>query len=373
MANGILVPVGKQQFFDNNGDPLSAGTVDFYIPATTTRKNTWSDSACTILNANPVVLDAAGRASIYGQGDYRQVVKNSSGATIFDQIVSGINPPETAADVLIDPIAEFPDITNVQDFLEAIVAYFVPVGQINPWMGPSAPSGFLLCNGAAVSRTTYARLFKVLVTDWGFTATAFTVTIATPAVVTKIGHGLIGGERLRLTTTGALPTGLSTSADYFVEYIDANTFYLLSAARGGARINTSGTQSGVHSYTQSICGLGDGSTTFNVPELRREFVRGPSAGEFLIGGKYANTVGPHTHPNATTSSDGNHNHSFKVEFADGDGGAANRVKDVSTSGSGTSTDTTNSGNHTHTVAIAANTGTTESRPDFTVANWIIKF
>jgi len=149
-------------------------------------------------------------------------------------------------------------------------------GTIMPFAGATAPTGWLLCNGAAISRSTYPNLFKLLVTDPGYTAQTFTVTIATPAVVTKTGHGFTGGERVRLTTTGALPTGLALLTDYFVEYIDANTFYLNDAS--GTRINTSGTQSGTHSFTRSLYGLGDGSTTFNVPDLRGEFIRSVDAG-----------------------------------------------------------------------------------------------
>jgi hypothetical protein len=76
--------------------------------------------------------------------------------------------------------------------------------------------------------------------------TTFTVTIASPAVVTMAGHGFSGGEEVLLETTGALPTGLSASTvRYYVKYIDANTFNL-SLTVGGANINTSGTQSGTH-------------------------------------------------------------------------------------------------------------------------------
>lgn len=83
----------------------------------------------------------------------------------------------------------------------------------------------------------------------------FTVTIASPAVVTKAGHGLYLGQKVRLTTTGALPTGLSTGTDYYVIYVDANTFRLatsLANAKAGTAINTSGSQSGTHSI---VCNL----------------------------------------------------------------------------------------------------------------------
>ncbi|NLR74201.1 hypothetical protein HF682_03415 [Leeia sp. IMCC25680] len=133
------------------------------------------------------------------------------------------------------------------------------------------PAGYLKANGAEVSRSTYAALFAALVASAGFTPQTFTVNIANPAIFTKPAHGFTGGERLRLSTTGALPSGLNSTTDYFVEKIDANTFYLSS---GGGRIVTSGTQSGTHSYLQSWFGLGDGTTTFNLPDLRGEFMRG---------------------------------------------------------------------------------------------------
>lgn len=42
-----------------------------------------------------------------------------------------------------------------------------PTGSVIMFGGASAPTGWLLCNGAAVSRTTYADLFAVLGTTWG--------------------------------------------------------------------------------------------------------------------------------------------------------------------------------------------------------------
>ena len=45
----------------------------------------------------------------------------------------------------------------------------VPVGTINMYAGATTdvPSGWLLCDGSAVSRTTYAQLFAVLDTEYG--------------------------------------------------------------------------------------------------------------------------------------------------------------------------------------------------------------
>lgn len=44
---------------------------------------------------------------------------------------------------------------------------YIPSGVIQMWPTSSAPSGFLLCNGAAVSRSTYAALFAVISTTFG--------------------------------------------------------------------------------------------------------------------------------------------------------------------------------------------------------------
>ena len=43
----------------------------------------------------------------------------------------------------------------------------VNTGLIIPWSSASIPSGFLECNGTAVSRTTYAALFAVISTTYG--------------------------------------------------------------------------------------------------------------------------------------------------------------------------------------------------------------
>ena len=83
-----LLPNGKQQFFNANGTPLAGGFVYFYIPGTGTPKNTYQDSGSTILNTNPLTLDAAGEAIIYGSGAYRQIVTDSAGNLIWDQLTS---------------------------------------------------------------------------------------------------------------------------------------------------------------------------------------------------------------------------------------------------------------------------------------------
>lgn len=49
----------------------------------------------------------------------------------------------------------------------AAQAFAVPTGSINMWALNSAPSGWLICSGGAVSRTTYAALFAIIGTTFG--------------------------------------------------------------------------------------------------------------------------------------------------------------------------------------------------------------
>ena len=79
------------------------------------------------------------------------------------------------------------------------------------------------------------------------TSGTFTVTIASPAVFTKVSHGLLTTEKVIFSTTGALPTGLVAGTTYFVitAGLTADAFQV-SATLAGSAVNTSGAQSGTH-------------------------------------------------------------------------------------------------------------------------------
>lgn len=73
------------------------------------------------------------------------------------------------------------------------------------------------------------------------------ITIASPAVVTLNNHGLTSGTPINFSTSGALPTGITPGTTYYVigTGLTTNTFRF-SATLAGAAVNTTGTQSGVH-------------------------------------------------------------------------------------------------------------------------------
>lgn len=114
-----------------------------------------------------------------------------------------------------------------------------------------------------------------------------TITIATPGVVTWNAHGLTAGQQVKFSTTGALPTGLTPAVTYFVLAPTLNTFQL-SATAGGAAINTTGTQSGVHTAYLTAVEIMDGDTITGATSgataiARRVLLRDSTWGENPVG------------------------------------------------------------------------------------------
>ena len=87
-----------------------------------------------------------------------------------------------------------------------------------------------------------------------------TLTIASPCVIT-LSNILAEGTAIKLATTGALPTGLTAGTTYYLINVDGATANLAATLTGSA-INTSGSQSGVHSI----------STLVDVPTIQNYIV-----------------------------------------------------------------------------------------------------
>lgn len=162
---------------------------------------------------------------------------------------------------------------NKKVTLGDILHLFLPSGLVMPHGSRTAPTGWLRCDGSTVSRSTNANLFAAIIPSLG----TFTVTIATPAVVSLTAHGLSTGDQVFLTTSSALPTGLTANTLYYAVRVDANSFNLATTranAYAATKINTSGSQSGTHTCWDCPYGLGDGSTTFTLPDLRGRVIAG---------------------------------------------------------------------------------------------------
>ena len=80
-----LGPAPKFYEHDSNGDPLSSGKVYTYAAGTDTPLATYTDAGGGTANANPVILDSAGRANIWmtSASSYKFVVKTSADATVY--------------------------------------------------------------------------------------------------------------------------------------------------------------------------------------------------------------------------------------------------------------------------------------------------
>ena len=86
-------------------------------------------------------------------------------------------------------------------------------GTIIPYGGSSAPSGFLLCDGSAVSRTTYATLFGVIGTTFGSGDGSTTFNVPDLRGRVPAGKDNMGGSAAsRLTSTTMTPDGNTLGA-----------------------------------------------------------------------------------------------------------------------------------------------------------------
>lgn len=57
--------------------------------------------------------------------------------------------------------------TSKKISLKSLAALLTPTGKVDYFAGSSAPTGYLLCDGSAVSRTTYADLYAVIGDTYG--------------------------------------------------------------------------------------------------------------------------------------------------------------------------------------------------------------
>lgn len=74
----VLLTPPYLQFFDANGVPLAGGKVYTYAAGTTTLKESYTDAEGDTAAANPVVLDSAGRCTLWGTGTYKIRVYDAS-------------------------------------------------------------------------------------------------------------------------------------------------------------------------------------------------------------------------------------------------------------------------------------------------------
>ena len=119
-----LSPVGNgQQFFTNQGLVLVGGKIYTYLAGTTTPAVTYTDASGSVPNANPIVLDSAGR---YSQEIWfpagvpmKLVITDSSGGPIAtEDNLTGVNDPIASNSVSYTVLAA-PSGSSLVGFLQA--------------------------------------------------------------------------------------------------------------------------------------------------------------------------------------------------------------------------------------------------------------
>jgi len=148
-----------------------------------------------------------------------------------------------------------------------LVSALAPTAAVLPFAGASAPDGWLLCDGSAISRTTYSSLFATIGTSYGSGDGSTTFNLPDyrwtflrgrgPAIsvtgsgtaasnqATFTAHGFNRtGVRARLSS-GTL-SGLAASTDYWVIVVDANTL-AFATSKANAIANTRVAISGANS------------------------------------------------------------------------------------------------------------------------------
>ena len=242
MASVLLSPVGNgQQFFDNNGVPLSGGLIYTYQAGSSTPLTTYTTSNGTIPNTNPIILDAAGRCpnEIWLQFgySYKFVLQTAAGLTL--QTLDNLYPILQTSAATVDPFI---------------------AGMIMLWSGSigSIPSGWALCNGSngtpdlrdrfvVAAGSTYA------VGATGGSADAIVVTHNHTATVTDPGHTHVlqdsTGRRITAPSGGAVggvsntPPAAPQNTDFMV-----NTTVTTGVTVANASAGSSGTNANLPPY-----------------------------------------------------------------------------------------------------------------------------
>jgi microcystin-dependent protein len=142
--------------------------------------------------------------------------------------------------------------SNGADWTTAAPNY-VPTGGMMMWGTASAPFGYLLCNGAAVSRSTYSALFAVLGTAYGSGDGSTTFNVPDFRDRFPVGAG---------TTYSANSTGGSANA------ITVSHTHTFTSDGGGSHSHDVGASyigSGIASNGGYITPTGTGATTSTAP------------------------------------------------------------------------------------------------------------
>jgi microcystin-dependent protein len=158
-----------------------------------------------VTTANPIAIDTTSIA-------FALTTNSISGVSAYVSSLLGTLSATALFQSFIDAI-------GVRSLLNML--FLDPVGRISMYGGSAAPTGYLLCNGQAVSRTTYAGLFAVIGTTFGAGdgSTTFLVPdmggrvpAGKESSATRLTSGSSGVDGATLGATGGAQTHTLTTA-----------------------------------------------------------------------------------------------------------------------------------------------------------------
>jgi microcystin-dependent protein len=193
-GQGTSISNGRVLRWDNVANTFAAALVDV---------NSLDDAAVTTSKINNLAVTTGKIANLAVTDDKLASTLDLSAKTITLPGSVGI-PSGTVIESSIANGA----VTKVKLGADA-VAFLVPTGTVLPYAASSAPTGYLICNGDAISRSTYADLFNIIGTTYGVGNGSTTFNLPDLRGRVPAGADDIGGSDAgRLDTSNTLGTGI---------------------------------------------------------------------------------------------------------------------------------------------------------------------
>jgi len=262
----------------------------------------------------------------------------------------------------------------VQDAVGALVT--IPSGMLAPFAGTSAPSGWFLCYGQAVSRTTYAALFTAIGTVYGIGDGSTTFNLPDLRGRTIAGQDDMGGSAAsRLTGDNGASTATADSNGSFTSatniLVDGNSGTIVLGMKvTGTGISGEVTVVKINSQTDIV--LSSAVTITDDTALTFAFdgaILGSAGGEntHLLTGAESGEKG-HSH----TVTDPGHSHNTTFDFGDEDGSENDALQRTTDENINIFTDTAFTGISISTIAAADASSAHNIIQPTLVLNYIIK-
>lgn len=238
----------------------------------------------------------------------------------------------------------------------------VPAGSISVFAGLNVPTGWLECDGSAVSRATYAALYAAMckAEKTGSLVAGGVSGNWTGTITVADSSGWVVGDRVS-------GPGIDLTNDTVANVISAipnGTTIVLSSRLVGIPTPYSNTTS--QTYVVAPFGNGDGSTTFNLPNPQGRTLRGAGAASTGEGPGVKAGSDTHTHP---LSTNGWADLFFSTGKIDAQKVSQNFTGTSAATYSGSSTA---AGAETSAVALGGATDSGSTLPSYLTVRFIIK-